>query len=424
MIQVKELFKRNKIKEYFSLSRQTTEQLCSPLSAEDQNVQSMEDASPTKWHKAHTTWFFETFILKNFLKDYKIFNEKFAFLFNSYYQTFGERQPRSKRGLLSKPSLEEIDKYRKYVNENIDHLVDVASDDNIEEVCNLITLGINHEQQHQELILMDILHAFFLNPLKPSYKKLNKQIEHKSNKLSWKDIEGGIVEIGQDFERSNKFFYDNEGPKHEVLLKPFQISNRPITNREWLEFMDDGGYQKPELWLSDGWEKVNANNWQSPLYWLHDKDLSWYSFSLYGLHPLSLDAPVSHVSFYEANAYATWRSKRLPTEFEWEIASSYSNHDGNLLDENILIPKINLEKFKLSNMIGGVWEYTSSNDSPYPNYSPSKGAIGEYNGKFMINQFVLRGGCCLTSQNHIRNTYRNFFYPSQRWMFSGVRLAN
>ena len=253
---------------------------------------------------------------------------------------------------------------------------------------------------------------------------MNKQIEHKSNKLSWKDIEGGIVEIGQDFERSNKFFYDNEGPKHEVLLKPFQISNRPITNREWLEFMDDGGYQKPELWLSDGWEKVNANNWQSPLYWLHDKDLSWYSFSLYGLHPLNLDAPVSHVSFYEANAYATWRSKRLPTEFEWEIASSYSNHDGNLLDENILIPKINLEKFKLSNMIGGVWEYTSSNYSPYPNYSPSKGAIGEYNGKFMINQFVLRGGCCLTSQNHIRNTYRNFFYPSQRWMFSGVRLAN
>ena len=418
------MFKKNKVKEYFNHTRQVTENLCSPLSSEDQNVQSMDDASPTKWHKAHTSWFFETFILKDFLKSYKIFNEKYAFLFNSYYQSFGDRQPRSERGLLSKPSLEEINKYRKYVNDNINHLIDVATDNNIKKICNLIVLGINHEQQHQELILMDILHAFYLNPLRPAYKTLNKPIEHSKSKLTWSNVEGGIVEVGQNFEESDKFFYDNEGPKHEVLLKPFQISNRPITNREWLEFIDDGGYERSELWLSDGWEKVNTNRWCSPLYWIRDSNSSWYSFSLYGMLPLNLDAPVSHISFYEANAYANWCSKRLPTEFEWEIASNYSDVNGNLLDDNILIPKISLKKLEISNMIGGVWEYTSSNYSPYPKYSPSKGAIGEYNGKFMINQFVIRGGSCITTEKHIRNTYRNFFYPHQRWMFSGVRLAN
>lgn len=416
------LIKDNLLIEFHKV-RSLTDELCEPLSIEDQNLQSMPDTSPVKWHRAHTSWFFETFILRKYSNNYKVFNKEYDYLFNSYYQSLGEIHPRPNRGILSRPSSKKIAKYRKYINENVDELIKNAEEKDIKNINELIILGINHEQQHQELLLMDILHAFYKNPLKPKYRKVFKNKNSVVNKLSWVSIPGGIVEIGINSKNHSNFSFDNEGPSHQVLIEPFQLANRPVTNAEWLEFMNDDGYNRPDLWLSDGWEKVRENNWLAPLYWIKDQNNSWNSFTLYGLRPLELNSPVTHLSFYEANAYANWCGKRLPSEYEWEVASNFSKKSGNLLNDNVLTPLILTNDNSLTHMIGSVWEYTASNYSPYPRFFPKNGAIGEYNGKFMANQYVLRGGCCITDKSHIRRTYRNFFYPHQRWMFSGFRLA-
>ena len=365
--------------------------LAAPLSAEDCAIQSMPDASPVKWHLAHTTWFFETVILAQ-RPGYKPFDPRFAFLFNSYYEALGPRHPRPRRGLLTRPSLEEVYAYRAHV--------DAA----MQEACgdpalhDAIALGMHHEQQHQELILTDIKHAFFSNPLLPAYSNM-APVMHSESEQQGIAIPGGVSLIGHD---GAGFAFDNESPRHQVLLRPFRIAARPVSNGEYRAFINDGGYRRPEFWLSDGWAKVQDEGWEAPLYWLKDDDGSAQEnssvFTLSGVRALDPHAPVEHVSFFEASAYAAWAKARLPTEFEWETASPLIQH-------------------------GQVWEWTRSAYDPYPGFKPFDGVAAEYNGKFMVGQLVLRGGSIATPPGHIRSTYRNFFPPQARWQFSGIRLA-
>jgi ergothioneine biosynthesis protein EgtB len=387
--------------------------LAAPLTAEDQQVQSMADVSPTKWHLAHTTWFFETFLLIPHLAGYKPFDPAFGFLFNSYYETVGARQPRPERGLLSRPSLVDVHAYRAHVDAGMARLVEAGA-----APADLLILGLHHEQQHQELILMDIKHVFSVNPLKPAYVPPPKAQGAAGRAPAWLDFDGGLVEIGFD---GSGFAFDNEGPRHRVWLEPFRISDSLVTAGEWLAFIEDGGYARPDLWLSDGWHAVQQNGWEAPLYWRRDEAKGWRVFTLHGERALDPDAPVCHVSAYEADAFARWAGKRLPTEAEWEVAAASAPSGPTPL---ALHPPHANPAPGLRQLSGAVWQWTASAYSPYPGFRPAEGAVGEYNGKFMSGQMVLRGGASVTPVGHTRPTYRNFFPPAARWCFGGLRLAD
>jgi ergothioneine biosynthesis protein EgtB len=379
----------------FRRVRAFTEKLCEPLETEDYVVQSMPDCSPTKWHLAHVSWFFETFILGPNVAGYRSLHPQYTYLFNSYYNAIGERHCRPKRGLISRPTVKETYRYRAYVDENMLNLLEKADDDLLNRIGPLVVLGLHHEQQHQELLLMDAKHMLSCNPLKPAYDRAGPPAPPRASPVEWRGRKGGLVEIGHD---GAGFAFDNEGPRHKVWLEPFAIASRPVSNGEYLAFIEDGGYRRPEFWLSAGWECVTGRGWEGPLYW-EKIDGRWHVFTLHGLAPMRADDPVCHVSGYEAAAFAKWAGRRLPREAEWE--SAIAGLDGT----------------------GAVWEWTASPYVAYPGYREPPGAIGEYNGKFMANQMVLRGGCAATPRDHIRPTYRNFFPPDARWMFGGIRLA-
>jgi len=405
------------LRDRLAATRALSSELASPLSDEDQVVQAMDDASPTKWHLAHTTWFFEAFLLKRFLAGYRVFDERFEYCFNSYYESVGPRHPRPKRGLLTRPSAQDVRAYRAYVDAALDRLFDMALPP---QALELIELGINHEQQHQELLLTDILSLFAAGPLKPAYREASPGVgAGEAAPLAWVSFAGGIVELGHD---GKGFAYDNEGPRHEELIRPFKLASRLVTNAEWSEFIADGGYATPTLWLADGWNTVKSQDWDGPLY-VEQAEGSTIQMSLLGFRPVDPAAPVSHVSYYEADAFARWAGYRLPTEFEWEVAAGSVPVEGRTLGHGDLRPLPAKPGQGLAQMFGDVWEWTGSAYLPYPGFKAAPGAVGEYNGKFMCNQFVLRGGSCVTPEGHVRRTYRNFFYPHQRWQFTGLRLA-
>jgi ergothioneine biosynthesis protein EgtB len=401
--------------ERFSGVRSLTEVLAGPLSAEDQAAQSMPDASPTKWHQAHTTWFFETFILGPNSPGYEPFHPAFGYLFNSYYEAVGARHPRPIRGLLTRPSLEEVRGYRSHVDSAMQRLLGGHID---ESTSSLIELGLHHEQQHQELLLMDIKHLFSCNPLRPAYRPRRDEAASRSRPISWREFQGGVVEIGHQGEG---FAFDNESPRHHAYLEPYALADRPVTCGEWLEFIGDGGYARAEFWLSEGWNTVVAERWQAPLYWSRGDD-GWEIFTLAGPRQVDPNEPVCHVSLFEADAFARWAGARLPSETEWESAAAGVPPVGQLLDLDSLHPR-SVNDPGSAGLFGDVWEWTSSAYQPYPGFVTAPGAVGEYNGKFMVNQYVLRGGCCATPADHVRATYRNFFPAASRWAFSGVRLA-
>ncbi len=378
--------------------RAETEARAVPLSPEDQQIQPMADASPTKWHRAHTTWFFETFLLGQHVPGYRIFDERFAFLFNSYYVAAGPRHARPKRGLITRPSAQDVAAYRAHVDRAMDALFDNADEATMRTIASIVEIGLNHEQQHQELLITDILYAFAQNPTFPVYDPAWVWPQAKGG-AGYAELPTGIHSIGHDTDR---FCFDNELPPHRVLLQPVRIARALVTNAEWLSFMQDGGYQKPELWLSDGWMQVQTEDWRAPGYWI-EQDGAWRAMTLAGLKDIDPAAPVCHVSYYEADAFARWSGKHLPTEMEWEVAAR-----AGLIDD----------------AFGIVWQWTRSAYAPYPGYRAAPGALGEYNGKFMVNQMVLRGSSLATPDGHSRVTYRNFFYPPARWQFSGVRLAH
>jgi len=381
----------------------------------------MPDCSPTKWHLAHTSWFFETFILAESAEPYAPLDTRYAYLFNSYYEAVGERHPRPERGLLSRPTVEEVYQYRAYVDRLMSDLLDRSPAAALPSFEPRLTLGLHHEQQHQELILTDIKSVLALNPMQPVYKASEPPKRHRSAALGWLDFEGGLYCIGH---QGLEFAFDNEGPQHEELLQPFSLASRAVTSAEFLEFIEDGGYQRPDLWLSAGWYTVQSQNWQAPLYWQRSGS-KWWHMTLSGLREVDPAEPVCHVSYFEADAFARWREARLPTEAEWEVAAAGASPEGNFMDSGWLHPVAAADDggSTPTQMFGDVWEWTQSSYSPYPGYRPLPGALGEYNGKFMCNQYVLRGGSCATPASHIRPTYRNFFPPEARWQFSGIRLA-
>jgi len=393
--------------------RQQTEELCQPLAIDDYQLQTMPDCSPPKWHLAHTTWFFETFLLAGNNPSYRPFHPRYNFLFNSYYEAVGERWPRPARGLLSRPTVEEVFAYRRAIDERMHEWLDPLSESSLESIRPVFELGLNHEQQHQELLLTDIKHAFSINPLRPVFSNSETGECSTDQRLHWLTFPAGVRQIGHI---GASFAFDNESPAHSVYVPPFQISSNLVTNREFLAFIDDGGYRRPEFWLSDGWATCRRLDWSSPLYWEHDGG-SWLQFTLGGMRSLSLDEPVCHVSFYEAEAFARWTGARLPTEAEWETAALDEKVTGIFLDSGRLHPA------QSGGFFGNLWVWTASPYVAYPGYHPAAGALGEYNGKFMCNQMVLRGGSCATPADHIRPTYRNFFPPDARWQFSGIRLA-
>ncbi len=402
--------------------RALTEALAAPLSPEDQQVQSMPDVSPTKWHLAHVTWFFETFVLAPHLPGYAPFDPAFGYLFNSYYEAVGARHPRPDRGVLSRPPLADVMAYRAHVDEAVDRLFAALPDRAWAEPAGLTELGLHHEQQHQELLLMDIKHVLSRNPLRPAYRPRNARETEPAAAAGWTEYEGGLGRIGDD---GAGFAFDNERPRHRVVLEDFRLADRAATNGEYRAFIEDGGYRDPLLWFADGWATVQAEGWEAPLYW-SGTDGEWSEFSLAGEVPLDDAAPVCHVSHYEAAAYAAWAGKRLPTEAEWEAAApAVEEENANLLAADRLHPAAAPANGHSGprQMIGDVWEWTASPYVAYPGFRTSPGAVGEYNGKFMSSQMVLRGGCCATPPGHIRATYRNFFYPHQRWPFTGIRLA-
>jgi ergothioneine biosynthesis protein EgtB len=392
--------------------RSTTDALTARLSAEDQTAQSMPDASPTKWHRAHTTWFFEEFLLRPD-PEYTEFDPTYRYLFNSYYEAVGRRHPRPQRGLVTRPGIADIARYREFVQDAVVRALDAGRFD--ERAQQLLELGCHHEQQHQELLLMDIKHLFSTHPFGPVYVERAPDRDTPAAALSWRPVSGGVVEVGHE---GDGFAFDNEGPRHRVLLEDFQIAERAVTVADWLEFMADGGYRRADLWLSDGWARVQADGWDAPGYWA-EQDGTWTTFTLSGRRPVVPAEPVCHVSFYEADAFARWAGARLPTEFEWEIAAqAVTPLRGQLLDQDRVHPGP-----AGAAMIGDVWEWTSSAYLPYPGFAPAPGAVGEYNGKFMCDQHVLRGAGAVTPRGHERLTYRNFFPAYARWAFSGLRLA-
>ena len=409
------------LSEQYDRVRQQTLNLCRPLQTADYELQAAEFTSPAKWHLAHTSWFFETFLLKPNLKGYQEFHPKFGHLFNSYYNGIGQPYPRAKRGLLSRPSLDDVLNYRHHVDQQMSLLM---ADESLQP---LIELGLNHEQQHQELLLTDLLYCWSVNPMQPVYQALPSPVAKTESPINdWLSFDGGIYRIGH--KASNGFAFDNEGPRHDVLLQDFSLAQRLVTNREYLEFINAGGYQQPEFWLSDGWAWVQREGIVAPLYWKNIEQ-EWQQFSLNGQRAIELDAPVTHVSFFEADAYARWAGARLATEAEWEISARQADAaQGHFADAGRFSPRpVGLSGVTQNNglqqQFGDCWEWTASPYQPYPGYVPAAGAVGEYNGKFMCNQMVLRGGSCVTPAGHVRPTYRNFFYPHERWQFTGIRLA-
>lgn len=393
----------------YSEVRTRTLALAAPLSVEDQCVQSMPQASPTKWHLAHTSWFFEAVVLRTHLRDYRAFDPRFFYLFNSYYESLGPRHPRPQRGLLTRPSLDQVQDYRRHVDKAMHQFFLDCDDEVWNTVQSAVVLGLHHEQQHQELLLTDILHAFSCNPLLPASQAAASPYSGlpSPGPLYWVDLQAGVALVGHDGMEQGGFAFDNETPRHRVFLQPCQLADRLVTCGEYAQFMDDGGYERPEFWLSDGWTAVQENGWRSPPYWLAPGDPRapsehWQVFGLYGLRPFDNYAPVSQLSFYEAAAYAEWAGARLPTEFEWEAGAA--------------LPA-------MKQLTGHVWQWTRSSYDPYPGFRPLAGAVSEYNGKFMVGQLVLKGGSCATPEGHTRSTYRNFFPPAARWQFSGLRLA-
>lgn len=404
---------------HFQRVRDFTEALTQPLSPEDCVIQPMPDASPTKWHLAHTTWFWETFLLSPRVPDFQPFHPRFGFLFNSYYNAVGERHARPNRGLVTRPSLEEVYAYRSHVDRAMQALLDVHEP--TPELASLMELGWNHEQQHQELILTDIKYTLSCNPIRPAYQPAKGIENGKPVELRWKAFEEGVYWIGFEGEG---FAFDNEYPRHRQFLEGFELANRLVTNEEYLAFMHDGGYGRPELWLSDGWNTINSLGWRAPLYW-EEVEGNWWMQTLAGMREVMPSEPVCHVSYYEADAFARWAGSRLPTEAEWEVAAHDVPIRGNFVESRRFhpAPASASRNGDLQQLYGDLWEWTGSSYLAYPGYKPAEGALGEYNGKFMCNQMVLRGGSCATPQEHIRPSYRNFFPADARWQFSGIRLA-
>ena len=407
----------------FTRVRQQTEALAADLTPEDCMVQSMPDASPVKWHLAHTTWFWETFLLTPHLKGYKPLDAQYRTLFNSYYNAVGDKPQRDTRGTFSRPTLDDVNAYRHYVNQYMQELLhnELPAD-----LAAVITLGLNHEQQHQELIVTDIKHGLWSNPLRPAYsERVITENGEPPSRPQWLEYGEGLHHIGHE---GNGFAFDNEMPRHKVFVEDFQIASRLITNAEYMQFILDGGYRRPELWLSEGWDTVRTNGWKAPLYWERNDDDVWLYYTAQGMRPVDLNEPVCHVSYFEADAFARWAGDRLPTEAEWEVAAAKAEPQGNFLESGNFHPVSTSHEGRdpdlvLQQMFGDCWEWTQSSYSAYPGYRPAAGALGEYNGKFMCNQYVLRGGSCASPQSHIRATYRNFFPAHARWQFSGIRLA-
>ncbi len=408
--------------------RSWTDTLCEPLVTEDYVVQSMPDASPAKWHLAHTTWFFETLLLTPHLAGYRSPDPQFNYLFNSYYNSIGKQYSRPERGVISRPTVAEVEDYRRHVDE---HMAELLSGDLPDDLLTVVEVGLNHEQQHQELLLTDLKHMFSKNPLYPVYRPPLPVTAEPVPALAWHEYSAELRRIGHD--GRDGFAYDNEGPRHRVFVEAFRIASRLATCGEYLEFMNDGGYQRPELWLSDGWNTVQAEGWRAPFYWQAAEDGTWQQITLGGLRQVQPEEPVCHVSLYEADAYARWAGARLPTEAEWEVAADDvlgttaaigdNAPDANLAEDGAYHPRPLSSAARHGQFLGDVWEWTASAYSPYPGYAPPPGALGEYNAKFMSSQVILRGGSCATPRSHIRTTYRNFFPPATRWQFSGIRLA-
>ena len=424
-----------RLRDRFHQVRKFTDALCVGLEPEDCVVQSMPDVSPAKWHLAHTTWFFETFILKKFVPGYRAEIPEYAYLFNSYYNAAGDMHRRDLRGLISRPTVSEAQRYRESIDSHMDDLLSNADEKLLDEIEPLLVLGVHHEQQHQELLITDIKHVFAQNPLYPVFRQRNGDVAAKKiTPIRFIDSEETVTAIGHD---GNGFAYDNEGPRHQALVHAFSLATRPVTNGEFIAFIEDNGYRRPEFWLSLGWMTVNEQRWNAPLYWTK-RDGAWWNFTLSGLRRVDQSEPVTHVSYFEADAYANWAGARLPTEFEWERATLSCPTEGNFVETELFHPApvavapnafgaVSAERPEqyrdLVQMFGDVWEWTRSAYLPYPGYRAEPGALGEYNGKFMCNQYVLRGGSCATSRTHIRRTYRNFFQPEKRWQFTGIRLA-
>ena len=409
---------RERLATEYATARRASEALAQPLAPDDYSLQAMPDASPAKWHLAHTSWFFETFLLKPYRPGYRVFHPQFEYLFNSYYHHVGAPYPRPRRGLLSRPTVEDVFRYRAHADSAMAALLAEAQAKDWPEIAARVTLGCRHEEQHQELFLTDIKYNLSVNPLRPAYRAdLPAPPRGSGEAYRWLERPGGIREIGHD---GVGFAFDNEGPRHRVWLSAHALASRLVTNGEYLAFMEAGGYERPELWLSDGWRTAQEGGWRAPLYWERSEG-RWQAYTLGGLRPVNEHEPVCHVSFYEADAYARWAGARLPTEAEWESTASEEPVGGNLRETGHLHPCP--AQPESGQWFGDVWEWTASAYAPYPGYRPPAGALGEYNGKFMVNQMVLRGGSCVTPAGHIRPSYRNFFYPADRWQFAGIRLA-
>ncbi|WP_439887666.1 ergothioneine biosynthesis protein EgtB [Pseudomonas sp. MBLB4123] len=405
----------------YRLVRAQSERLCQPLLVEDYGIQSMADVSPPKWHLAHVSWFFEAFLLRPYLAGYRVLDERYDHLFNSYYQTHGTPFPRAQRGLLSRPSVAEVYRYRTHVDEAMGRLLAQPPAEQAAEIARRVELGLQHEQQHQELLLMDIKHILAQNPLLPAYRSdLRAAVVRSAEPLRWHRYPGGIGHIGHG---DAGFAFDCERPRHRVFVEDFQLASRPVSNAEYAAFIADGGYRRSDGWLADGWDLLQRAGWQAPLYW-RQVDGAWQEMTLGGLRELDPQAPVCHLSYYEAEAFAAWAEARLPSEAEWELAAQSEPMTGNFLEQDWLQPMaVAAQESGPAQLFGDVWEWTGSAFRPYPGFRALEGSLGEYNGKFMCGQMVLRGGCCATPQAHIRGSYRNFFYPAMRWQFSGLRLV-
>ncbi len=412
---------RTALAQRYATVRAQSLRLIEGLEPEDMVIQSMPDVSPTKWHLAHTSWFFETFLLETHAKSYRHFDETYRYLFNSYYEAIGPRHPRVARGMLSRPTVRDIRRYRAHVDQHMRSLIEHADEPSLAQIAPLLVLGLNHEQQHQELIVTDIKHVLAGQHEMPAIRHAPKPSPSGVAAMDFIAFDGGLIEIGHD---GNAFAFDNETPRHKTYVAPFRLASRPVSCGEYAAFIADGGYRRAEFWLSDGWAAVNGRDWQAPLYWRRDGE-RWTIRTLTGERRIDEREPVAHLSYYEADAYAAWAGKRLPSEAEWELASRTVAIEGNFLDSDVLHPMADPHHHApgLRQIFGDVWEWTRSAYLPYPGFRPAPGAIGEYNGKFMSGQMVLRGGSCATPADHIRPTYRNFFPPDARWQFSGLRLA-
>lgn len=407
------------LKTIYRSVRRESETICAPLEADDFGVQTMADVSPPKWHLAHTSWFFETFLLKPYLSGYSEYHPDYVRLFNSYYEQVGNYHPRPERGFLSRPTVTQVFEYRAHVDAAMLRLIDSASTSASSQVNERIITGLNHEQQHQELLLTDIKHILGRNPLRPAYHTLELPMG-RAVETDWIEFEAGLKSLGT---ATPGFAFDNERPEHAVWVPSFRLASRPVTNAEYIAFIEDGGYTRPEFWLAEGWKAIKDRTFSLPLYW-ELRDGEWWHYTLSGMQPVNPHAPVCHVNYFEADAFAAWAGKRLPTEAEWETAATHLPIAGNLRDSGHLQPiAAETDSNGLDKMYGDVWEWTQSAYGPYPGYRHAAGALGEYNGKFMCGQYVLRGGSCVTPADHIRATYRNFFYPADQWQFSGFRLA-